>query len=92
MKNQKLNLTVKYLPSGSTFYSIKDAETEDVIVPYGTGSKVSCDSTGNYFNLWLDGYQAERYYRLCFKVVSGSGTLDETQQYFDEGFTFKVTK
>ena len=86
------NLTVKYLPSGSTFYSIKDAETEDVIVPYGTGSKVSCDSTGNYFNLWLDGYQAERYYRLCFKVVSGSGTVDETRQYFDEGFTFKVTK
>ena len=86
------NLTVKYLPSGSTYYSIKDAETEDVIVPYGTGSKVSCDSTGNYFNLWLDGYQAERYYRLCFKVVSGSGTVDETRQYFDEGFTFKVTK
>ena len=89
------NLTVKYLPSGSTsgdgtFYSIKDAETEDVIVPYGSGSKVSCDSTGNYFNLRLDGYQPERYYRLCYKVVSGSGTSDETQQYFDEGFTFKV--
>ena len=91
------DLTVKYLPSGSatgdgTFYSIKDAETHDVIVPYGSGSKVSCDSTGNYFNLWLDGYQPERYYSLCFKVVSGSGTIDETQQYFEEGFTFKVSK
>ena len=29
------NLNVKYLPSGSSFYSIKDAETDDVIVPYG---------------------------------------------------------
>jgi len=90
------DLTVKYLPSGSTsgdgtFYSILDAETNDVIVPYGSGSKVSCDSTGNYFNLWLDGYQPERYYKLNYKVVSGSGTSDETQQYFDEGFTFKVT-
>ena len=62
-----------------------------MIVPYGSGSKVSCDSTGNYFNLWLDGYQPERYYKLNYKVVSGSGTSDETQQYFDEGFTFKVT-
>lgn len=90
------DLTVKYLPSGSTsgdgtFYSICDAETDDVVVPYGSGSKVSCDSTGNYFNLWLDGYQPERYYTLKYKVVSGSGTADETQQYFDEGFTFKVT-
>ncbi len=91
------DLTVKYLPSGSvtgdgTFYSIKDAETHDVIVPYGSGSKVSCDSTGNYFNLWMDGYQPERYYSLCFRVVSGSGTIDETQQYFEEGFTFKISK
>ena len=85
------NLTVKYLPSGSSYYSIADAETEDVVVPYGTGSLLSCDSSGNYFNLWLNGYQPERYYTLRFRVVSGSGTADETDQYFEEGFTFKVT-
>ena len=86
------NITVKYLPSGSSFYSICDAETNDVIVPFGTGSKLSCDSQGNYFNLWLDGYQPERYYTLKYRVVSGSGTVDETNQYYNEGFTFKVTK
>ena len=90
------NLTVKYLPSGSSsgdgaFYSITDAETEDVIVPFGSGSKLSCDSTGNYFNLDLNGYQPERYYTLQYKVVSGSGTVDETNTFYDEGFTFKVT-
>ncbi len=85
------NLTVKYLPSTSSYYSIADAETEDVIVPFGSGSKLSCDSTGNYFNLWFNGYQPERYYTLRFRVVSGSGTVDETDQYFDEGFTFKVS-
>ncbi len=85
------NLTAKYLPSGSSYYSIVDAETEDVIVPFGSGSKLSCDSTGNYFNLWMNGYQPERYYTLRFRVVSGSGTVDETDQYFDEGFTFKVS-
>ncbi len=89
-------LTVKYLPSGSrtgdgAFYSIQDAETEDVIVPFGSGSKLSCDSNGNFFNLDLNGYQPERFYSLLFKVVSGSGTTQVTEQYFDEGFTFKVT-
>ena len=86
------NLTVKYLPSGSSFYSICDAETHDVIVPFGSGSKISCDSQGNYFNIWLDGYQPERYYTLKYRVVSGSNTIDEIDQYYDEGFTFKVTK
>jgi hypothetical protein len=85
------NLSVKYLPSGSSYYSIVDAETDDVVVPYGSGSKLSCDSSGNYFNIWMNGYQPERYYKLEYRVISGSGTADETDQYFDEGFTFKVT-
>tara|TARA_R110002012_G_scaffold307886_3_gene513697 strand:+ start:2985 stop:4112 length:1128 start_codon:yes stop_codon:yes gene_type:complete len=84
-------LTIKYLPSGSSFYSIKDAETNDVIVPFSTSSLISCDSSGNYFNLDLEGYQPERYYSLEFRIQSGSNTVDETDQYFDEGFTFKVS-
>jgi hypothetical protein len=93
-------LTVKYLPSGSkqnvgktgTYYSVRDAQTDDVVVPYGTGSLVSCDSTGNYFNLWMNGLQSERYYKFEFKVVSGSNTVDETIQYFDDDFLFKVVR
>ena len=84
-------LTVKAFPS-SSFYSILDAETNDVIVPYGTGSKLSCDSSGNYFNLDLNGYQPERYYKIEYRIQSGSGTTDELDQYFDEGFTFKVSQ
>jgi len=93
-------LTVKYLPSGSVnniggdgaYYSVLDADTDDVIVPFGSGSLISCDSTGNYFNLWMNGLQSERFYKFEFKVVSGSGTVDETVEYFDDGFTFKVVR
>jgi hypothetical protein len=84
------NLNVKYLPSGSSFYSISDAETNDVIVGFSTSSLISCDSSGNYFNLDLNGYQPERYYTLEYRIQSGSGTVDETDQYFDDSFTFKV--
>ena len=93
-------LTAKYLPSGSvekiggtgTYYSVRDVQTDDVVVPYGTGSLISCDSTGNYFNLWMNGLQSERYYKFEFKVVSGSNTVDETIQYFDNDFVFKVVR
>jgi len=91
-------LTAKYLPSGSTsvedgaYYSVLDAQTEDVIINYGTGSLVSCDSTGNYFNLWMNGLQSERYYKFQFRVVSGSNTTEETIQHFDDDFVFKVVR
>ena len=90
-------MTVKYLPSGSqamgqgTYYSIVDASSEDVIVPFGTGSIVSCDSTGNYFNVWMDGFQPERFYRFQIKVVSGSGA-DQTSMIYEDDYTFKVVR
>ena len=85
-------LTIKYLPSGSIYYSVRDAETEEVIVPFGTGSKISCDSSGNYFNLWMNGFQAERNYRFLVKVVSGSGTTDEQVNFYDDNYEFRVVR
>lgn len=93
-------LTAKYLPSGSieniggdgAYYSVLDTQTEDVIIPFGTGSLISCDSSGNYFNLWMNGLQAERYYKFQFRVVSGSNTTEETIQHFDDDFVFKVVR
>ncbi len=85
-------LDVKYLPSASAFYSVLDADTEEVIVPFGTGSKISSDSSGNYFNVWMNGFQAERNYRFCIKVVSGSGTTDEQINYYDDNYDFRVVR
>ena len=85
-------LTIKYLPSASAYYSVRDAETEEVIVPFGSGSKISCDTTGNFFRVQMNGFQAERNYRFCVKVVSGSGTSSEEINYFDDNFEFRVTR
>jgi hypothetical protein len=85
-------LTTKYLPSASAFYEVRDSETEEVIIPYGSGSKISCDSTGNYFNLWMNGLQSERNYRFCVKVVSGSGTTDEQINFYDNDNEFRIVR
>lgn len=83
-------LTVKYLPE-TTYYSVMDAQTEDVVIPFSdTYTKVSCDSEGNYFNLWLDGLQPERYYKFVFKVENRvySGQVE----LFDNNYIFKVIR
>lgn len=90
-------LTVKYLPSGSrsleqgTYYSIKDASTGETLIPFSTGSIVSCDAQGNYFNVWMDTFQPERFYKFEIKVVSGSGT-DQNSMIYDDGYEFKVVR
>ena len=90
---------VKYLPSGSqfiehgTYYQVRDAVTDDVIIPYGTGSIVSCDTESNYFNVWMNGLQPERYYKFEIRVVTGSkSSATQIENYYDDDFTFKVTR
>tara|TARA_A100001391_G_scaffold205321_1_gene204985 strand:+ start:10838 stop:11977 length:1140 start_codon:yes stop_codon:yes gene_type:complete len=82
----------KYLPSGSQ-YSIVDAVTEDTIVPFGSGSFISCDSRGNFMDVWFKNFQPERSYKFLFKVVSGSeGSFIGTrnQEIIDRNYEFII--
>ena len=82
----------KYLPSGSQ-YSIVDSVTEDVIVPFGSGSFISCDSRGNFMDVWFKNFQPERSYKFLFKVVSGSeGSFIATrnQEVIDRNHEFII--
>ena len=87
-------LTSNYLPSSSvdgtmgTFYSVRDASTDEVLIDFNNCTKVSCDSDGNFFNFRLSTLQPERYYKFLFKVVSGSST----QIFDDNKFQFKVVR
>ena len=78
-----------YLPSGSCYYSIKDANTEETIIKFDEYSRLSADSNGNYFDLHMNGLQPERFYRILFKTeFTGSGAID----YSDEHHVFKVVR
>ena len=79
--------TNKYLPK-TTYYSVKDVHTDETLIPFGNYTKISCDSTGNFFDLWMNTLQPERYYKLLFKVEQDNGEV----KYFDEDFTFKVVR
>jgi hypothetical protein len=77
----------KYLPSGSVYYQIEDYTTNETIVPFGDYSKLSCDSTSNYFNLDTSTYITDRFYRLKIKIVQ-NGITD----IIDDKLIFKIVE
>lgn len=81
-------LTLQHLPSGSSYYSIIDAEAGDVIVPFGEYSKLSCDSDGNFFFVWTDNMEVERFYRIILKIERSDGTI----QFIDNDYIFKLVR
>jgi len=85
-------LTIKYMPSTS-YYAIKDMVTDEFVIPFNTSSTIiSCDSQGNYFDLWMDQFYGERRYGFVFKVISGSLDSPTIERYYNSDYTFKISR
>jgi len=78
---------VTYLPS-TTYYQVRDAQTDEIIVPFSEYSKVSCDSDGNFFNLNLKNWETNRDYYIEIKVDRNG----EVEYFSDHNLTFVVEK
>ena len=81
-----------YLDAGyfttSSFYSVRDAHTEEEVIPFdNTFTKLSADSEGMYFKLYMKGLQPERNYRVLFKHTNNEGTT-----VYDNNYHFKVVR
>jgi hypothetical protein len=74
----------KYLPSGSAYYQLEDYKTGEVIYPFGNYTKISCDSTSNYFNMSLNSLPINRTYKLKIKIIeSGISTIVDDKLIFE---------
>jgi hypothetical protein len=60
-----------------SYWGIRDENTEEMVINFdNTFTKISCDSTGPYFDIYMDGLQPERYYRILIKsTIDGSTTV-----------------
>ena len=90
--NRSFVTSSNYLNPGyfttSSYYSIRDAHTEEIVIPFDDNcTKLSADSQGMYFNLYMNGLQPERYYRILFKHINNDGT-----QIYDDNYHFKVVR
>jgi len=76
-------LTNYALPSAS-YWGLRDEYTEEMVVNFDTTfTKVSCDSNGAFFDVYMDGLQPERYYRILIKTtLEGSTTVVDNQNIF----------
>jgi len=76
-------LTNYALPSAS-YWGLRDENTEEMVVDFDTQfTKISCDSNGAFFDVYMDGLQPERYYRILVKTtLDGSTTVVDNQNIF----------
>ena len=76
-------LTNYLLPSAS-YWGLRDENTEEMVFDFDTTyTKISADNTSNYFDVYMDGLQPERYYRLLIKTeIDGSTSIIDSDQIF----------
>lgn len=73
-----------YLNSGSHF-GVQDAATRAFVVPFDTGSFISADSTGSYFDLKAENMFIGRTYKILVRVTKPWGP-----EVIDTGHSFRV--
>jgi len=80
-----INVTNYYLPTAS-YYAIQDMNTNEFIIDFDTTyTKISADSTGSYFDVYMNGLEPERYYKILIKTTIANSTI-----VIDDDFNFKV--
>lgn len=80
-------LNNKILPTAS-YWSLKDYDTDEIIIDYDTTfTKISANDTGNYFDIYMNGLEPERYYKVLVKTNINNEIL-----VIDNDNIFKVVK
>jgi hypothetical protein len=73
-----------FLPSAS-YIGVQDAATKAFIVPFDTGSLLSADGTGSFFDLKIENMYINRTYKILVRTQKPWGP-----EVIDTGHTFKV--
>jgi len=78
--------TENYALPTASYYAIKDLDTDEYVIDFDTTyTKLSCDSTGSFFKLYMNGLEPERYYKILIQTIINGSTV-----VFDNNYNFKV--
>ena len=77
----------KYSLPTSSYYSIRDAWTDEEWMPFSEYTKLSVDQSGSYFNLYLQGLEPERLYRILIKSIQNG-----IEDIYDNESIFKIIR
>ncbi len=79
-------LNNKTLPT-SSYWAIKDYNTEEMIIDYDTLYTRISATDKNYFDVYMSGLEPERHYKILVKVILNGETI-----VFDNNNIFKVVR
>jgi hypothetical protein len=71
--------------NSDSLYAIKDLDTNEFVVDFDPKfTKISCDPIkGNYFDVYMNGLEPERYYKILIQTtISGSTVIKDDNYYF----------
>jgi len=71
--------------NSDSLYAIKDLDTNEFVVDFDSQfTKISCDPiNGNYFDVYMNGLEPERYYKILIQTtISGSTIVKDDNYYF----------
>tara|TARA_R110000803_G_scaffold78781_6_gene144047 strand:- start:1060 stop:2232 length:1173 start_codon:yes stop_codon:yes gene_type:complete len=80
------SFTVNYALPTASYYAIKDLDTNEFVVDFDKEyTKISCDTTGSFFTVYMNGLEPERYYNILIQTEIKGQTI-----VMDENYYFKV--
>ena len=78
--------TTNYALPTASYYAIKDLDTDEYVIDFDTTyTKLSCDNSGSFFTLYMNGLEPERYYKILIQTTINGSTI-----VFDNNYNFKV--
>lgn len=77
-----------FIPEGSGSYAIQDIATGEKVIDFSDYTKLSCDTTSNYFIEHLNGFYPDRFYKVLVKVKYN----DNQEIIYDNDFEFKIVR
>jgi len=78
--------TQNYVLPQNSYYAIKDLDTNEFLINFDNDfTKISSDSEGSYFDIYMNGLQPERYYKILIKTLINDNTL-----ILDDSYYFKI--
>ena len=72
------------LPEGISTWALKDLDTNEYVIDFDPiYTRLSADVSGSYFDLYMNGLQPERYYKILIQTqIDGSTIIFDNEYYF----------
>ena len=75
--------TTNFALPTSSYYAIKDLDTNEFIIDFDNEfTQISCDTSGSYFTVYMNGLEPERYYEILIKTTVDGNTIIKDDQYY----------